>query len=544
MPLLVTAAEMCAIEVDAVARGETWEGLMEQAGAAVARHVLGWLGLDTEQRVLVLVGPGNNGGDGLVVARHLYDHGWHVRCLTWTRKMHREDRLLLPLSQRGVAITPVGPGDFTPQLQEALSWSTVVVDGLLGTGLQRDIESPLADIIMQVAASNIPTVAIDLPTGIDSDTGQVRGTVLPARLSVATGLLKYGHALESGKNLAGHIIIGDIRVSQATSRETAKGTLLTDSDISKMLPVRSNDANKGTFGKAMVVSGSVNYIGAAALATEGAMRSGAGLVTLACAGDLLPILAVKLTECTFLPLPSDLGAIAQPAADKLLAETRGYSALLIGCGLGKEKETAAFLRSLLSRPEEITHPGMRPIGFAARRVETKSKEQEKHELPPLVLDGDALNLLADWSEWADHVPANSVFTPHSGEMARLTGLSVDEVQADRVAVATEYAAKWKQVVVLKGAATVIAEPGGKVYASPFSNPALATAGTGDVLAGTIVGLLAQGLDAVSASCAGVYLHGMAGQMLLAEYGPAGGLAGDLLRLMPRAQKALREGSDG
>ncbi|HEX8227799.1 MAG TPA: NAD(P)H-hydrate dehydratase [Chloroflexia bacterium] len=544
MVLLVTAAEMRAIEADAVEHGETWEGLMEQAGAAVARHIIDWLGPRTDQRVLVLAGPGNNGGDGLVVARHLQDHGWHVRCLTWARRMDPEDRLLVALADRDVAVSPVASSDFELPLQEALSWSTVIVDGLLGTGLQRGIASPLADIIKQVAASNIPVAAIDLPSGVDSDTGRVPGAVLPAHLTVATGLLKYGHVLEPGKSLAGEIIIGDIRVSQATSRETAQGTLLTDGDIKKMLPERPNDANKGTFGKAMVVSGSVNYIGAAALATEGAMRSGAGLVTLACAGDLLPILAVKLTECTFLPLPSDLGAIAQPAADKLLTGTRGYTALLIGCGLGKEKETAAFLRSLLSRPEEITHPGMRPIGFAARRVEPTSKEQEKHELPPLVLDGDALNLLADWSEWADHVPANSVLTPHPGEMARLTGLSVEDVQGDRVGVATEYAAKWKQVVVLKGASTVIAEPGGKVYVSPFSNPALATAGTGDVLAGTIVGLLAQGIDTLSAACVGVYLHGLAGELLVAEFGRVGGLAGDLVRLMPQAQKALREGGDG
>jgi NAD(P)H-hydrate epimerase len=372
----------------------------------------------------------------------------------------------------------------------------------------------------------------------------VRGTALPSSLTVATGLLKYGHALEPGKRLAGKIVIGEIEVSQATSRQAAKGTLLTDSDVQKMLPERPQDSNKGTFGKAIVVSGSVNYIGAAALATEGAMRSGAGLVTLACAGDLLPILAVKLTECTFLPLPSDMGVIAQAAADKLMAEMKGYSALLVGCGLGKDKETAAFLRSLLSRPEEITHPGMRPIGFAARRAEPKSNEHEKVALPPLVLDGDALNLLADWPEWVDHLPAGSVLTPHPGEMARLTGLTVDEVQADRVSVASENAAKWKQVVVLKGASTVIAEPGGKVYVSPFSNAALATAGTGDVLAGTIVGLLAQGLEPLEAACVGVYLHGVAGKMMEAEFGPAGGLAGDLVRLMPFAQKALREGRDG
>lgn len=543
MPPLVSSAEMRAIEADAVAHGQTWAGLMDRAGEAVARHAIEWLGPQTQQHVLVLVGPANNGGDALVAARHLHDHGWPVLCYAWSRKSPAGDRLLAPLKERGVNVEAISAPMLSDQIGEALSRSTVVVDGLLGTGLQRDIDSPLADIIKQVAASRLPVIAIDLPTGIDSDTGQVRGTTVRASLTVATGLLKYGHTIEPGKSLAGRIVIGDIGVSQATSRDTARGTLLTDADIRKMLPERPSDSNKGTYGKAMVVAGSVNYIGAAALATEGAMRSGAGLVTLACAGDLLPILAVKLTECTFLPLPSDLGAIAQAAAEKLLAATKDYNALLVGCGLGKEKETAAFLRSLLSRPEELTHPGMRPIGFAARRTEPKNKEEAKATLPPLVLDGDALNLLSEWHEWADHLPANSVLTPHPGEMARLTGLSVDDAQADRVGVAREHAAKWKQVVVLKGAATVVAEPGGHVYVSPFSNPALATAGTGDVLAGAIAGLLAQGLGPLEAACAGVYLHGVAGKILLAEYGPSGGLAGDLARLLPMAQKAIREGGD-
>ena len=544
MTLLVTAAQMRAIEQDSVRHGETWEGLMDQAGAAVARLTTEWLGAESQQRVLVLAGPGNNGGDALVVARHLAEHGWNVRCLTWSRRVPPDDRLVAPLIELGVDPVPLTEGDATRQLEEALAWCTLVVDGLLGTGLQRDIESPLADIIERVASSGRPVVAIDIPTGVDSDNGRVRGTALPADFTVATGLLKYGHVLEPGKGLSGSTAIGDIRVSQVTSRETANGTLLTHEMVASLLPKRPQDANKGTFGKTMVVAGSVNYIGAAALATEGAMRSGAGLVTLGCAGDLLPVLAVKLTECTFLPLPSDLGVIANAAAEKLMAAVGDYQALLIGCGLGKDKETAAFLRSLLSHREEITHPGMRPIGFASRRVEAKNKEEKKTDLPPLVLDGDALNLLSEWQEWVEHLPANSVLTPHPGEMSRLTGLSVEDVQTDRVRVATEHAAKWKQVVVLKGAATVIAEPGGKVYVSPFSNPALATAGTGDVLAGAIAGLMSQGLSSVEAACVGVYLHGLAGEMLLREYGPAGGLAGDLVRLLPHAQKVLREGRDG
>ncbi len=331
-------------------------------------------------------------------------------------------------------------------------------------------------------------------------------------------------------------------MSEATSRKAAQAKVLTDADIKKMLPDRPDDANKGTFGKAMVVAGSINYIGAAALAVEGAMRSGAGLVTLACAGDLLSILAVKLTECTFLPLPSDLGVVTPHAADKLLASIKGYDTLLVGCGLSTEKETGLFLRNLLSQPEAVAHPAAsRPIGFATRVSTTSGEEGERASLPKMVVDGDGLNLLAQWDEWPERLPDGSVLTPHPGEMARLTGKTVDEVQADRVAIAQEHAAKWKQVVVLKGAATVIAEPGGKAYLSPFSNPALATAGTGDVLAGTIAGFLAQGLEPQEAACVGVYLHGKAGEIMREQFGVAGGLAGDLARLMPQAQQALRAG---
>lgn len=544
MTVLVRAAEMRAIEAAAVEQGATWEGLMDRAGAAVAQHTLNWLGPQVARSALVLAGPGNNGGDALVVARHLCEHGWKVRCLLWARPLDNADRLVVPLLHLDIPLVSLDPESFAPTLQLGLDWCSVVVDGLLGIGLQRDIDGPLAAIIKQVAASRRTVTAIDIPTGVSSDTGQVMGVALPANLTVATGLLKYGHVLEPGKNLSGHIEIGDIELSQATSREKAQGTLLEDSAIRKMLPARKADANKGTFGKAMIVAGSVNYIGTAALATEGAMRSGAGLVTLACAGDLLPILAVKLTECTFIPLPSDLGALANHAADKLLLSTKGYSSMLVGCGIGTEKETASFMRLLLSRQESAAPAQSRPIGFAARVADAKAKEEEPSALPPMVIDGDGLNLLSEWAEWADHIPTNSILTPHPGEMARLTGKTVEEVQADRVSIAVEHAAKWKQVVVLKGAATVIAELGGNVYVSPFSNPALATAGTGDVLAGTIAGLLAQGLEPVRAACAGVYLHGLAGELLRAEFGEVGGLAGDLVKLMPQAQKQLREGKSG
>ena len=325
-------------------------------------------------------------------------------------------------------------------------------------------------------------------------------------------------------------------------QKMASGELLTEEGVRRSLPARPEDGNKGTFGKVMVVAGSVNYIGAAALATQGAMRAGAGLATLATPGDLLPMLGAKLTECTFLPLPSDLGVIASHAAEKVRSSLEGYAALLVGCGIGTEKETVTFLRNLLAQSDAHARPSARPIGFSARHpAEDVNRSEDGHKkLPPLVLDGDALNILAEWEEWDNTIPQGSVLTPHPGEMARLTGSTVDEVQADRVGVAREAAARWNCVVVLKGAATVIAEPGRKVYTSPFSNPALATAGTGDVLAGAIAGLIAQGMGGVEAACAGVYLHGLAGEMLRDEYGHAGGLAGDLPVLLARAQKSIRD----
>lgn len=543
MTLLVTSAEMRAIEADAVSRGATWHGLMDHAGDITARLFVDHLGHSTQQKVLVLVGPGNNGGDALVVARHLVDHGWQVRCFTWVRRSENDARLRDPLQERKVSVAALSPETLTRQLGGALQWCSVVVDGLLGTGLQRDIQDDIAAIIDEVATSERPIMSIDIPTGVDSDTGAVRGAALQADFTVALGLLKYGHALQPGKKLSGKISLGEIGLSTQASRSLASGELLTDSAVADMLPERADDANKGTFGKAMIVAGSINYMGAAALATEGAMRTGVGLVTLACAGDLLRVVAAHLLECTFIPLPSDMGATAGPAAEKVKSSVEGYTALLVGCGLGDDKETVQFLRRLLQPQESSSRPAARSMGFgfAVRSQESAAPEEDKPAtLPPLVLDADALNILSGWEDWPNSVPPGSVLTPHPGEMARLMGSTVEDVQKDRVKAATECAREWKQVVVLKGASTVIAGPDGKVYVSPFSNPALATAGTGDVLAGAIAGMLAQGLAPLQAACAGVYLHGMAGELLREEYGVAGGLAGDLPVLLARAQKRLRE----
>jgi ADP-dependent NAD(P)H-hydrate dehydratase / NAD(P)H-hydrate epimerase len=392
---LVTSARMREIEGDAVERGATWSGLLEQAGKTVAFEAMRLYG-PAALHVLVLAGPGNNGGDALIAAGHLEHAGWRVTVVTWSRR--EKDELSARLRELDVPVLPFG-GARSPLFTELLDRSTLVVDGLLGTGLQRDIEGELADLIDEVNAKRKPVLAIDIPTGIDSDTGAVRGRAMRARNTIALGHFKFGHVLEPGRGYAGKIILGDIGLSASTNNKSAtgEGKLLADADIAASLPGRPDDSHKGTYGKAMIVAGSINYVGSAALAAWGALRAGAGLVTLGIPGDLLGMLAAKVTEATFLPLPSDLGVLASPAADKLRTALEGYSALLIGCGIGREKETAQFLRNLIERAEAAHASAPRSIGFAMPRRDT-SQEPEKTEagaLPRLVLDADALNIVAE-----------------------------------------------------------------------------------------------------------------------------------------------------
>jgi len=263
----------------------------------------------------------------------------------------------------------------------------------------------------------------------------------------------------------------------------------------------------------LVAAGSANYIGAAYLACNGALRAGAGLVTLATTPTLLAVLAAKLTEVTYLPLPeASPGVVAADAVTDISQQADRYDALLLGCGLGQEPATAEFVGALI---------------------------QEKG-LPPLVLDADALNILSGIPRWWQQLTDDAILTPHPGEMARLAGTTVDEVQADRLGTAGKFAAEWRQTVVLKGAYTVIATADGRCRISPFANPALASAGTGDVLAGIIAALVAQGLPPFDAATLGVYLHAKAGEMVGDEMGDTGAIASDLLPALPLAIKRLKE----
>ncbi len=296
--------------------------------------------------------------------------------------------------------------------------------------------------------------------------------------------------------------------------EDISAEIITAKKIRALLPKRPPDANKGTFGQVLVTGGSLNYIGAVYLACAAATRVGAGLVTLATAGSLQPVLASKLTEVTYAPLPeSEPGIIAANGAKALQPWLASYDVLLLGCGLGQSPSAAELVKSIL-----FSSPN----------------------LPALVLDADALNILATIPQWWQKLTKNAVLTPHPGEMSRLTGLSIDEIQSKRWSVAQEAAASWQKTVVLKGAYTIVAAPDGRTRINPTANPGLASAGTGDVLAGAIAGLAAQGLSLFDAAVGGVFLHSQAGEAVKKELGDAGMVASDLLAILPLVIKSLKE----
>ncbi len=518
---IVTNEQMRLIEQRSEEAGVSTDELMENAGLAIARIVRRELGSLVGAHVMVLVGRGNNGGDGLVVARRLRSWGCSVSVFL-TGPRPEGDPKLAAVTERDIyAGTICGEGSLA-KLSELLAGTDIVVDAVLGTGRSRPIEGILREVLVLVHEaserhSGPGIIAVDLPSGVDGDTGAADDAALAAYLTVTLGRPKAGLYRFPGATLAGEIEIAYIGLPNDLDGDVAV-ELVTRRWASDHLPKRSASAHKGTFGKTMVVAGSSNYIGAAHLATAAAGRAGAGLVTLAIPRSLVTDVAASAPEPTYLPLPESApGVIEAGSSDLVLDGLNGYSSLLIGCGLGQAPETADLVQRLLLSGAE---------------------------LPPTIIDADGLNLLPKVAgqEWWKGLSRPTILTPHSGEMARLTGLSIAEIEGERLAVAAESAVKWNAVVVLKGAFTVVATPDGRATIAPFANPAMASAGTGDVLAGTIAGFLAQRLSPETAAILGVFVHGRAGEAIRRRMGDSGLLASDLLRAIPRTVRRLRGAS--
>ena len=516
---LVTAAQMRALERAAVDAGTPLQELMEQAGLAVAQEA--WLALGTVagRRIVVLAGPGANGGDGLVAARYLAE--WEAEVVVYLLRPRDEtDVPFKQLIERDVRIIAAADDGDGLLLDEALANAELVVDALLGIGRRRPIEGALAGIMQRANAArqraHPPTiVAVDLPTGVEADSGFADPLSLRADITVTFGLAKVGLYALPGSEYAGRVQVVDIGLPKGAAREIPV-ELMSTGWVRERLPKRSVSGNKGTFGRVLVVAGSRNYVGAARLSAEACYRAGAGLVTVACPAGVQAMLAPALAEATWLPLPDDADALGTGATAAILDTLASCDVLLIGPGLGQTTGIGALVAAVLTEA---------PANVRAA-----------------VIDADALNALARQPGWHERISVECVLTPHPGEMARLLDTTVADVQSDRLTVALTAAAAWQRVVVLKGAHTVVAAPDGRAAISPHANPLLATGGTGDVLAGTIAGLIAQGMSAFEAAACGVYIHGFAAEELSEALGDRGLLASDLLPAIPRAVRTILHGA--
>jgi len=501
--IVVTAAEMRALDRWTIEHRTPGPELMERAGRGAAEFLRRrWRRMGGP--VVVCCGKGNNGGDGLVLARHLRRAriGVEVWLVAPTSAVGGDAAGMLE-RWRGATFTVETPGQ-VDALARRIARAGVVVDALLGTGLNTPVDGVLGAVIDAINAAGRPVLAIDLPSGLSSDSGQPLGRAVRATATATFAFPKVGQVIYPGVDLCGALEVVDIGIPQdAVTAVGPQIRLLEAAEVGSLLPRRPRDAHKGSFGHVLVIAGSRGKTGASLLATSAAARAGAGLTTLAAAGALLPVLEGHVREIMTEPLPDGpdgTAALGDGAAVERLLPGRG--AIVCGPGLGLAEGTRAL------------------VAHVVRRARA-----------PLVLDADGLNAVAGTALLRER-PGPTVVTPHPGEMARLLGCSTGDVQTDRLHAARRFAAEHGVITVLKGARTVIATPDGRTAISPTGNPGMASGGMGDVLSGIVGGLLAQGLDALAAASLGVFAHGAAADAIVARRGEAGLLAGDLVDELP------------
>jgi ADP-dependent NAD(P)H-hydrate dehydratase / NAD(P)H-hydrate epimerase len=512
---LVTVTQMRDIEKEADANGLSYVEMMQNAGHGLAEIVKD-IAFDNDwKEALGLIGPGNNGGDTLIALTQLADEGWHAHAYI-VRRRH-DDKLIATLLEAGGKVTFANVDMEFSALDACLESADVLLDGLLGTGiklpLRDDMSAVLEQSLLVMETLDEPpyVIAVDCPSGVDCDSGETALECIPADLTVTMAAVKQGLLKLPAFEFVGALTVADIGLPDDLASFNEIKAEVADHDlVAGLLPERALDSHKGTFGTALIAAGSLNYTGAALLAGTAAYRVGAGLVTLAVPEPLHAVLAGQLPEATWVLLPHETGSISENASEILLKHTQRPTAFLLGPGLGNHVSTGKFVEAVVTAVKL-----------------------------PTVVDADGLRHLVQIQDWNAKIFPSTILTPHIGEMSALTGLSKEEIQENKNEIAFKYARKWGHVVVLKGAFTVIASPDGQMTVIPVASPALARAGTGDVLAGLIVGLRAQGLDAYSAAIAGAYIHAEAGLIAAEDLGTtASVLAGDLLNSIPDVMSEL------
>lgn len=511
---LVTAAEMQAMDRATIEEfGLPGRILMEIAGRGafdlLGRRLGERVGDLTSKKIGVLCGRGNNGGDGFVIARYLDQVGVPVTVflLADAQRVSGDAAanlsLLAPLN---IPVVQLPTATDFARTKGLLATQEIWVDALLGTGLNAPVRGYFREVIDFINANGRPVLAVDIPSGLNADTGQPMGSCIQATATATFAFAKIGHQIEPGVSLSGHLEIVDIGIPPHITRKIApKQQLLTPQMMQQTITPRPPQAHKGTTGHLLVVAGSPGKTGAAAMTATAALRSGAGLVTLATPRSLNPIMETQLTEAMTIPVPETAGGGWGPeASDALRTVWSDQRAVALGPGLGQDPKARELVHSVVRNCPK-----------------------------PLIIDADGLNCLEGSLDLLAQAPHPPILTPHPGEMARLAGLPTREIQADRVGTARRFAQTHRVYLVLKGARTVIAHPDGQVEINPTGNAGMAAGGMGDVLTGIIAGFITQGYDPSAACRLGVYLHGAAADELAAHMGSVGYLAGEIMAEIPR-----------
>lgn len=514
---LLTASEMRELDRQAI---EDWQlpgiVLMENAGQATADQLEEHFSDLWPGPVLIVAGKGNNGGDGYVIARHLMNRGWDVSVLVLSadEAIKGDARVNLDVLTRAFAdLYFAEDGDALFSVLDVVEPPSLIIDAIFGTGLGSEVKGVNAEVINWMNGTGLPIVAVDVPSGVDASTGALHGPTVCADLTVTFAEAKVGHVLRPAVDYVGDLVVVDIGIPVQLSQHYPSSHFYVDIEMAaNLLPDRPDAGHKGSFGHLLTIAGSTGKTGAAVLAAEGGLRAGAGLSTLACPASLNAVFEVKLTEVMTVLLSDRNGEIAEDATKAVSVAAKGKQALVVGPGLG----TGVGVQSLV---EELI----------------------LHATQPVVIDADGINVLC--LDTLKKQKGDIVLTPHPGEMARLLGCTIADIEANRVASAVDFAREYKVVLVLKGAPTVVATPDGRAFVNGSGNPLLASGGTGDVLAGLIGGLICQGCASDVAAVLAVFLHGASADRLAEENGNAGILASELLREIPLTRYLLESGSE-
>ena len=507
--LVVTASEMALIDKSTIENvGIPGIVLMENAGRGAGEFFRQVLPDLLKNRITVVAGSGNNGGDGFVLARLFHDKGASLRvvCLRPPEKIKGDALINFQiLSKLGVPVFIWDETkDFDDQFKQ-IRESDVIIDAILGTGLNSEVRGLFRKIIEAVNELNLPVLAVDVPSGLDASTGKILGTAIRAKATATFGLPKIGQLVDPGEECVGALKVVDIGIPELVLKSNnLRRYWLDEKYVSGWLSPRNSATHKGQAGHVVVLAGSRGKTGAATLICEGAAHVGAGLVTLFIPASLNPIVEVKLTEVMTLPIAeTDDQSPAEAALPEILDFLNGKQALAMGPGISLHPDTQVLIKGLLPN---VTCP--------------------------MVLDADAVTILADHPELIGQAKHPMILTPHPGEMARLIHGSVQEVQQNRLETAAEFSKKHGVTLVLKGHRSVIAAPDGRLAINSTGNPAMASGGMGDTLTGIVAGFLGQGLDPFEAACLGVFVHGAAADRRIGKVASRGLLASQILEEIP------------